>query len=80
MNGAAQLAIVAGLAEEFLDDLRDEVRPTMPKPPEPLRIDCGLLADFVMTRLEPRLSLLEERAARIEASLTGMKVRARRLR
>lgn len=49
MNGAAQLAIVAGLAEEFLDDLRDEVRPTMPKPPEPLRIDCGLLADFVMT-------------------------------
>jgi hypothetical protein len=29
MNGAAQLAIVAGLAEEFLDDLRDEVRATI---------------------------------------------------
>jgi hypothetical protein len=30
MNGAVQLAVVAGLAEEFLDDLRDEVRATMP--------------------------------------------------
>jgi hypothetical protein len=80
MNGAAQLAIVAGLAEEFLDDLRDEMRATMPKPPEPLRIDYALLADFVMTRLEPRLALLEERAAAIDARVTLIARQQTRLR
>jgi hypothetical protein len=80
MNGAAQLAIVAGLAEEFLDDLRDEVRATMPKAPEPERIDYALLADFVMSRLEPRLQLLEERAASIDARVALIAQQQTRLR
>jgi hypothetical protein len=78
MNGAVQLAVVAGLAEEFLDDLREEVRATMPKPvPE---IDYALLADFVLTRIEPRLVLLEDRMRAVATDVSIMKMRSRRAR
>jgi hypothetical protein len=80
MNRSAGLALIAGLTEEFLDELRDEVRATMPKPPEPLRIDYALLADFVMSRLEPRLQLLEERAAMIDARVALIARQQTRLR
>jgi hypothetical protein len=82
MNGAAQLAIVAGLAEEFLDDLRDEVRATMPKPREPEVINYGLLADMVAARLLPQAQLLAERIVSLDAKVTiaGHRTIERRMR
>jgi hypothetical protein len=70
MNGAAQLAIVAGLAEEFLDDLREEVQATMPKPREPEVINYGFLADLVAARLLPQVELLAERIVSLDAKIT----------
>jgi hypothetical protein len=68
MPPKVQIAVSAFLVEE-LGDLREQLE-TMPKPAP--AIDYSLLADFVMTRIGPRLQLLEERAAQLETSLAGV--------
>jgi hypothetical protein len=89
MTAAVQLAFAALAAEQAenqtdqIEELQHQVRQLaeqIGRMPKPEAIHYATLADYVMSRFEPRLVLLEERMRAIATDVSIMKMRARRAR
>jgi hypothetical protein len=71
---AVAAAVAAGLVEELGDDVRDQLAEIKAAVAAPAMSNAGfdVFAQLLMARIEPRLTILEERAAKLEARLAGI--------